>query len=327
MSLPDTMLALTLRQSGRVASPEPRTPGPEPLAPLLCAQRIAVPRPGPGQVVIRVSLAAVNPSDRHFVRGEYGQSRVAGTPAGFEGTGSVVAAGSGLMARALVGKRVSFYVDPQGSGSWAEYACARAEHCIPMAEGVRDEDAAGFVVNPLTAAAMFDLVRRSGSQSFVLNAAGSQLGKLLISLAADRGCRPIALVRREATMESLRALGAAHVFCTSDPDIAHQLARRFTVENTLVFLDAVVDPMSAVTFSAMPARARWVIYGMLTDGEPASLAGAPGLIFQGKRIEGFWLTEWHTDVSAVVPLGDAIDSLPAALDQAEGKVLLRPGDV
>ena len=153
-------------------------------------------------------------------------------------------------------------------------------------------------------------------------------------------------------MESLRALGAAHVFCTSDPDIAHQLARRFTVENTLVFLDAVVDPMSAVTFSAMPARARWVIYGMLTDGEPASLAGAPGLIFQGKRIEGFWLTEWmkrsslprrlatiraaqrrfvegrwHTDVSAVVPLGDAIDSLPAALDQAEGKVLLRPGDV
>jgi hypothetical protein len=36
---------------------------------------------------------------------------------------------------------------------------------------VRDEDAAAFIVNPLTALAMFDLVREEGEKSFVLTAA------------------------------------------------------------------------------------------------------------------------------------------------------------
>ena len=46
-----------------------------------------------GQVLVEMAMAPVNPSDLHFLKGEYGQPRIQGKPAGFEGVGTVVAAG------------------------------------------------------------------------------------------------------------------------------------------------------------------------------------------------------------------------------------------
>ncbi|MFC3119164.1 alcohol dehydrogenase catalytic domain-containing protein [Jhaorihella thermophila] len=54
-----------------------------------------VPQPGPGQVLVKMRMSSVNPSDQHFIKGEYGQPRIKGAPAGFEGCGDVVAAGDG----------------------------------------------------------------------------------------------------------------------------------------------------------------------------------------------------------------------------------------
>ncbi len=50
---------------------------------------IAVPEPQDGQVLIKTRLANINPSDLHFIKGEYGQPRRKGLPAGFEGVGDV----------------------------------------------------------------------------------------------------------------------------------------------------------------------------------------------------------------------------------------------
>ncbi|MDO6965367.1 alcohol dehydrogenase catalytic domain-containing protein [Rhizobium alvei] len=74
------------------------------LEPYVMMQEIAVPEPGPGKVLIKVAMAAINPSDLHFIKGEYGQPRRKGVPAGFEGVGTV-ASGNGAYAESLVGKR------------------------------------------------------------------------------------------------------------------------------------------------------------------------------------------------------------------------------
>ena len=66
------------------------------------------PVPGPGQILIKVRRAAINPSDIAFVQGFYGQPRKQGCPAGFEGVGEVVDAGPGLMGRFLQGRSVGF---------------------------------------------------------------------------------------------------------------------------------------------------------------------------------------------------------------------------
>ena len=46
---------------------------------------LPISKPGKGQVLIKLRMASVNPSDLHFIKGEYGQPREEGKAAGFEG--------------------------------------------------------------------------------------------------------------------------------------------------------------------------------------------------------------------------------------------------
>src|SRR6187402_1075007 len=105
MVTPSDMQALLLKGDGY--SREPYGSASEAMEPYVALGSIAVPQPGPSQLLIKVRLASINPSDLSFIRGLYGQPRKQGQPAGFEGVGVVAAAGSDAAAQALVGKRVA----------------------------------------------------------------------------------------------------------------------------------------------------------------------------------------------------------------------------
>ncbi len=343
----ETMRALLLTGDG-YATTRPDDIALSNVADLLELGELPVPQPTEGQVLVKVALAAVNPSDEMFIQGLYGQPRIAGNAAGFEGVGEVVASGGGPLADGYVGQRVAFVATPGSPGTWSEYSIADANTCIPLIDAVRDEDGAAMIVNPLTALAMFDIVKGDEARAFILSAGASQLSKLLIGVAADEGYRPIALVRRDDQIPLLEGLGAAHVLNITADDFAARLAAVLKEERPKVFLDAVANQVSARVFDAMGRQARWVIYGKL-DPEPPTIAQPGHLIFMGKRIEGFWLSgwmvdtpmadkvtaisaaqrrfasgEWKTDVNAVLGFEEAIDRLPAELAEPNGKVFLRP---
>ncbi len=311
------------------------------LSPFLALQDVPVPTPGDGQALIKVHLAAVNPSDIHFIKGEYGQPRVKGMPAGFEAVGEVVAGDTPLK-----GQRVSFFAD--ASGTWAEYAMTDASRLVPCRPDLAEPDAAGQLVNPLTAIAMFDIVKESGADSFILNAAGSQLGKLLIALGRDHDIKPIAIIRRAEQAQALKDLGAAEVIVTGADDPLGQAQSIFKTLKPRILLDAVGDQFTSDLFFAMPSDARWVNYGKLSTEAP-KLTQLGQMIFMGKQIEGFWLTrwmkqvdparipeasseiqkrfvtgKWTTDVAGIVPLSEAMDKLPEALAKPDGKAFIDP---
>jgi NADPH:quinone reductase and related Zn-dependent oxidoreductases len=345
MPFPSTMNALVLSGDGYAAT---RTGGGiSDLAPFLSYGTLPVPAPGPGEVLVKVRIASVNPSDLFFIKGEYGQPRRKGAAAGFEGVGDVVA-GNGLLARTLRGRRVAFAGAAAGSGAWADYVAAKASTCVPVKKPMRDEDAAGLIVNPVTAWTMVGMAERAGAKALVLTAANSQLGKLAISLARDRGVRPIAVVRRAVLAEALLALGAAHVLIAGAEDFASRLKEVCAAEKPTFLIDAVADPVSAQIFAAMPSNTRWVIYGRMGANAP-EIAEPGQLIFMRKRIEGYWLVDWfrtasffekmrvirgvqkrfvsgrwRTQVSATIPLAEAMDRLLPALAAGEGKVMLVP---
>lgn len=339
MSMPSEMRALIQTQEGYAGTQT--GPNIADLVPFLADASIPVPTPGEGQALIKVHLAAVNPSDIHFIKGEYGQPRIKGLPAGFEGVGEVVAGDTPFL-----GQRVSFFAS--ASGTWAEYAMTDASGLVPCRPDLAEVDAAGQLVNPLTAIAMFDIVKESGADSFVLNAAGSQLGKLLIALGRDHGIKPIAVVRRFEQAAALKELGAAEVIITGELDPLGAAQSIFKTLKPRILLDAVGDQFTSDLFFAMPSHARWVNYGKLSTEAPA-LTELGQMIFRGKQIEGFWLTRWmkqvdptripaafmeiqerfvsgawKTDVAGIVPLSGAMTKLPEVLAVPDGKAFIDP---
>jgi len=344
--IPQKMFALVQKRDGyRDTREGPRITT---LEPYIAPAEIAVPQPDARQVLIRMRTASVNPSDLHFIKGEYGQPCQRGVPAGFEGCGDVVAAGDG--AQGLVGQRIAFAVTQGGSGAWAEYALTDASACIPLRPDVSDDDAAAQIVNPMSAMAMVGMAQEAAGDggAFVMSAATSQLCKLMIALGRDKGLKPIAMLRRTDAADSLRALGAAEVLVTTADDYGDRLKAVFRDLEPAIFFDAVADQISERAFAAMPNGGRWVIYGKL-DPTPPELRDPGQLIFMNKRIEGFWLTRWmretppeklgaavaevqarfadgrwKTDVTAHLALREVMEKLPAALAQPDGKVIITP---
>lgn len=331
-------IALILRHGGYASGPVP--PQPERIADWVTPGDLDLPAPGPGKVQIKVALSPVNPSDLYFIQGGYGQPRQAGMAGGFEGTGTVTAAGPG--AEALLGKRVAFLATQ--TGAWAQETVTDAAFCIPLRDDLADQDGAALIVNPLTALAMVDMVPTDGA--FIINAAGSQLGRLMLALARDRGLTALAVVRRPGDEDELRALGAAQVLVSSDPDFPAQMGAAIKATKPRIFLDAVGDQTAAAIFTAMPSGAQWVVYGKMSTDAPA-LTHLGQLIFMDKAIRGFWLSRWlpatpperraalaaevqarfvsgawTTRVGASVGLDP--DALDHALRNARGKVMIEP---
>jgi NADPH:quinone reductase-like Zn-dependent oxidoreductase len=101
--------------------------------------KVPVPVPGPHQVLIKVEAAALNPSDILFMEGHYNiKVKYPYTP-GWEGSGVVVAAGAGVYAEWLVGRKVAFMKAfelgaYQFGGSFAEYIVSDLKGCIPLSQ-------------------------------------------------------------------------------------------------------------------------------------------------------------------------------------------------
>lgn len=320
-------------------------PAIESLDPFLQYGQVDVPEPGDGEVLVKVTMASINPSDLHFIKGEYGVPRRAGVPAGFEAVGEVVKAGKG--GEGLLGKRVSCF--GSASGVWADYAIAVAATCIPLRDDVRDEDAAALMVNPLTAIGMYKEATSKGSDAFIMTAAASQLCKLIAGLAKEDGKHAISIVRRNEQLEPVKAYGSSHVLNCKSDGFSKEMGSIIKELKPRVLLDAVADQVSSSIFTAMPSHARWIIYGKLSTEMPV-LEQAGQFVFMGKRIEGFWLSRWmkeqpvpdqiaavqrvqelfatgtwKTDVAAVIQLADAHAKLPEALSgENKGKVMLVP---
>src|SRR5262249_50095719 len=171
-----------------------------------------VPQPEVGRGLVRVRMLAVpvNPSDLLYVRGEYGRRPNLPASPGFEGVGVVDPAGPGLLRhlRGLKpGKRVA--VLNGTGGNWQQYVVVPARQVVPVPDGIPDEQAATFFVNPATALVMTRYVLQVPRGAWLLQtAAGSALGRMVIRLGKEHGFHTISVVRRREQADELLRLGA-----------------------------------------------------------------------------------------------------------------------
>lgn len=255
-------------------------------------EQVAVPRPGPGEVLVKMDASPVNPSDLALLAGGYLERSYPFTP-GLEGSGTVVAAGSGLFPRLRLGKRVACSPDQGGDGTWAVYMKTSAMKTAPLPDHISHEQGSMMLVNPMTAMAFIQLAREGKHRAIVNNAAASSLGKMLIRLTKSQGIPLINIVRREKQVDALKKLGAIHVLNSTSESFASELKQLAEELEATLILDAVTGSQSSILLDAAPRSSTLVAYARLS-GDPI-LADPGALIKEEKKIVGFQLGNWlHT---------------------------------
>jgi NADPH:quinone reductase-like Zn-dependent oxidoreductase len=256
-----------------------------------------VPKPERGQVLVKMVAAPINPSDLMFLKGLYGVLKPLPVVPGWEGMGRVVATGDDWLSRQLLGKRVACAAPNKHDGTWAKYMLTSAMRCVPLSDAVSDEQGAMLIVNPLTAWALMDIARKDGARAFVQTAAASAVGRMLVRLSQHFGVEGVHIVRRDEQAELLRSMGATHVLNSETPDFDERLREVCHHLNATVAFEAVSGMLAARVLKAMPDGSRLILYGALS--ESPLMADPRDLIFQCKRIEGFWLADWLGGRSAI----------------------------
>jgi NADPH:quinone reductase-like Zn-dependent oxidoreductase len=312
---------------------------------VLQVREVPAPVPGRGQVRVRMLASPVNPSDLLMVRGAYGRQPPLPCTPGFEGVG-VVEEGKGLLAWRVKGKRVA--VLNGGGGNWAEQVVIPARQAVPVPDGLSDEQAASFFVNPASALVMTGEVLRVPRGAWLLQtAAGSALGRMVIRLGRRNGFRTLNVVRRREQADELLRLGGTAVVATDHEPLAERVKAITGKEGVRHAIDAVGGGTGSQVVQALARGGRLLVYGTLS-GEPLQIDPRELMVGQ-KRVEGFWLSEWVRDQGPLRLLGlfrrigrllrqgvlatevgtsYPLDEVRAAVRQAatpgrQGKVLLR----
>ncbi len=175
--------------------------GPEVLTPA----RGPVPRPGPGEVLIRVAAAGVNRPDVMQREGNYAPPPGASPVPGLEVAGEIVALGEGAEGWAL-GDSVCALV---GGGGYAEYCAAPAPQCLPVPKGLSLLEAAALPETYFTVwTNVFERGRLAAGETFLVHGGSSGIGTTAIQLAREFGARIFTTVGNAEKARACEGLGA-----------------------------------------------------------------------------------------------------------------------
>ena len=223
---------------------------------------MAVPEPGPDEVLVQVEATPLNPSDLALLFGpaDLTTIRVSGTaeqpvvtadipaalmkmvagrigqsmPVGNEAAGTVIGAGASDAAQALVGKRVGII----GGAMYSQYRCVNAFMCLELEAGTTAAEGASCFVNPLTALAMVETMRMENHTALVHTAAASNLGQMLNRICMNEDVALVNIVRKVEQEAMLKAMGAKYIINTTSDSYYDDLTDALAETGATLAFDA-----------------------------------------------------------------------------------------
>ncbi len=173
------------------------------------------PEPKPGEMLVEIRAAAVNPADGKWRAGMFAGYAPVSFPhiLGYDVAG-VTVGGEGL----APGVRVAAMLDPFTKGGYAEYVAVAADRLVAIPEGLSFEAAAAVPTAGLTGAQLVErAVDAQPGQRILLTGAVGAVGRFALDAALRRGVHVVAAVRGARKGEAL-ALGAAQVIALGEED-------------------------------------------------------------------------------------------------------------
>lgn len=237
---------------------------------------LPVPEPGPGEVLVRVAYAGVNPADWKTREGwlepffEYAFPFVLG----YDMAGTVAAVGPDVAGLAP-GERVVAY-SQQGAGahgSYAEYALADAAQVVGLPDGVDLRTAAALPVAGVTAwEGLFVSGALEAGHRVLVHGGSGGVGSYAVQLARHAGAT-VAVTCSRPNADYVRGLGADRVIDYRDESVADAV-RAWAPEGVDIVLDAVGQGSLLAAVELTRPGGRVAPIATLDFSEPAHDAAA-----------------------------------------------------
>lgn len=245
--------------------------------------------PHPGEVLVRMLAAPINPADLNTIEGTYGVKPSLPAVPGIEGCGEVESSASPDFSP---GDRVIFL---RRAETWATHTTVAADSLFKLPPGLDPLQAAMLKVNPATAWRMLHGFETLQPGDFIVqNLGNSAVGRCVIQIARELGIRTLSFVRNPGHIPALTALGADHVL--TDDDAGLELARGI-----------LGGASAALAFNAVGGESALRLMKLLRESGTHITYGAMGrkpitlpnglLIFRDIRIRGLWVTRWIESAS------------------------------
>jgi NADPH2:quinone reductase len=258
------------------------------------------PEAGDGEIVVEIARAGVNFADTHATRNDYLAEQSLPMIPGGEVSG-----------RTPDGKRVAALL---GGGAYAQRVSVPELLVVPVPDEVDDDQAAGLLLQGLTAMALVRLCARvQAGETVVVEAAAGGTGSLSVQLAKRAGARVIGLASSDEKRAFVEGLGADATVDSRSGNLKDEIL----AANDGARVDAILHMSGGNAFdeelSALGPLGRMVVFG-IASREQREVSTAR-LLRGSKAVIGFWLihllaarrelaTEMIGELLALVGSGD-----------------------
>ena len=229
--------------------------GPE----VLKLEEVPDPHAGPGQVVVRVHAAGVNPVEAYIRTGTYASKPSLPYTPGSDAAGVVESVGPDVK-RFKAGDRV--YVTAARTGTYAELALCDETKVHPLPENLSFEQGAAMGVPYGTAyRGLFQRAEAQPGETVLVHGASGGVGTAAVQLARAAGMLVIGTAGSEEGMDLVRKQGAHHVLNHSSESYWDELKPLTDGRGVDVIVELLANKNLARDLTALAKKGRVAVIG------------------------------------------------------------------
>jgi NADPH2:quinone reductase len=229
--------------------------GPE----VLKLEEVSDPKPGPGQVVVRIYAAGVNPVEAYVRTGTYASKPNLPYTPGTDAGGSVFAIGADVK-RVKVGDRV--YTTGPNSGTYAEQVLCNEAQVHPLPSNVNFEQGAAMGVAYATAyRGLLQRAKAKPAETVLVHGASGGVGTAGVQLARAAGLTVIGTAGSDEGMKLVREQGAHHVLNHSSEGYLDELMQLTEGRGVDVIVELLANKNLAKDLTVLAKKGRVAVIG------------------------------------------------------------------
>lgn len=230
---------------------------------VLTFEEVAVPQPGPGQVLVKIAAAGVNYIDTYQRSGKYNIDLPA--TLGMEGAGTVEALGEGVTA---VGPsaRVAYSMH---IGAYATYAVVPEMALATVPDEISIETAGAVMLQGMTAHYLsHSTYPIQPGDTVLIHAAAGGVGLLLVQISKKLGARVIGTVSTAEKAALALDFGADHIIRYTEQDFVSEVQRLTQSQGVPVVFDSVGKDTFAGSLDCLQPRGLLALFGQSSGAVP-----------------------------------------------------------